>query len=279
MATHTETTPILGRMLRGSRVFVATAMVAAGVMYSPSVLHLAGPVAAGPVPQLVGASAPTVGSPSAQGAASPVPRPNGTTVAPVAGARVNASGTVLTWFNDFGGAPQVTHTAGTGWYYITFPNAPFYGNPTDGNSVLSVTPDTPSGDCTTVNADYGSILLGSGGSPKVIEVWTRDCTQGFADRWVLSSSSAVRQPPHQPLPARSPPLPVPGSTLWAPCSPGSTTSVAHPRSPIRPAVECLLPQVPQRPGARPEHRWQQHLVGHARHVFGRLHGGQRRLRQ
>ena len=184
MPTQTGTIPTLGRMLGGRRILVATAMVAAAVMYSPSVLHLARPVAASPVPHLAGASGHAVGSGEAQGAAPMlVPGPIGPTVAAIAGARVNASGTVLTWFNDYGGAPQVTHTAGSGLYFVEFPNAPVLGQYTGGNSILSVTPDTPSGDCTVVNADYAnSGAIAASAATSVIFVFTKDCTDSFADR-------------------------------------------------------------------------------------------------
>ena len=95
----------------------------------------------------------------------------------IAGARVNASGNVLYWFNDFGGAPTVTHHAGSGVYYVKFPNAPILGQNTGGNSVLSVTPDTPSADCTAVNADYAN-----SGTATVVAVETKDCKNTFADR-------------------------------------------------------------------------------------------------
>jgi hypothetical protein len=40
---------------------------------------------------------------------------------PVAGANINAAGTVLSFFNHRGGAPTVSHVAGSGRYDITFP--------------------------------------------------------------------------------------------------------------------------------------------------------------
>jgi hypothetical protein len=43
----------------------------------------------------------------------------------VAGVRLAADGTVLTWFNRRGGEPTVTHTAGTGLYSVTFPGSSF----------------------------------------------------------------------------------------------------------------------------------------------------------
>ena len=72
-------------------------------------------------------------------ASPPVATPAGASpVAAIAGARVNASGTVVNWFNDLGGAPLVTHTAGSGLYDVNFPNVP---NLASGhNTVLSVTP-------------------------------------------------------------------------------------------------------------------------------------------
>jgi hypothetical protein len=39
---------------------------------------------------------------------------------PLAGANVSSSGTVLRWFNRFGGKPTVEHTS-TGFYVLTFP--------------------------------------------------------------------------------------------------------------------------------------------------------------
>jgi hypothetical protein len=39
---------------------------------------------------------------------------------PLAGANVSSSGTVLRWFNRFGGKPTVEHTL-TGLYVLTFP--------------------------------------------------------------------------------------------------------------------------------------------------------------
>jgi hypothetical protein len=39
---------------------------------------------------------------------------------PLAGANVSSSGTVLRWFNRFGGMPTVEHTS-TGFYVLTFP--------------------------------------------------------------------------------------------------------------------------------------------------------------
>ena len=107
----------------------------------------------------------------------------------IAGARVNASGTVLAWFNDFGGAPQVSHTAGSGVYYLKFPNANILGQNNGGNSVLSVTADTPSADCTAVEADY----LGAGAATS-IAVETKNCTNTFNDRGFHWSSLAALRP-------------------------------------------------------------------------------------
>ena len=95
----------------------------------------------------------------------------------IAGARVNAAGQLLYWFNDFGGAPTVNHRAGSGVYYLKFPGAPILGQNSGGNSVLEVTPDTPSADCTAANADYANA-----GAATVIAVETKDCTNVFADR-------------------------------------------------------------------------------------------------
>jgi len=95
----------------------------------------------------------------------------------VAGARYNASGTLLYWWNDFGGAPTLSHSSGSGLYYVRFPGVPVLGQGNTANSVLSVTPDTPSADCTVANADY----LGAGATASVA-VETKDCTNSFADR-------------------------------------------------------------------------------------------------
>jgi len=92
----------------------------------------------------------------------------------LAGVRVGASGNVVNSFNTFGGgAPTIAHAAGSGIYYIHFPGAPIK----DGNSILAVTPDTPSGDCTATNADYAVT-----GKNPVVAVETKDCTNVFADR-------------------------------------------------------------------------------------------------
>lgn len=88
----------------------------------------------------------------------------------LAGARINSDGTVKDWFNAFGGAPTVQHSS-SGVYYLRFPSS----NIRDGNSVLLVTPDTPSGQCTAPIADYAS----SGAGP-VIAVITQDCKTGSA---------------------------------------------------------------------------------------------------
>jgi hypothetical protein len=91
----------------------------------------------------------------------------------VAGVRLTATGVDRTYFNTKGGPPTITHAAGSGVYYIQFPGAGI----TDGNSILEVTPDTPSVDCTAVNADYALAPTGP-----VIAVETKDCTNKFADR-------------------------------------------------------------------------------------------------
>jgi hypothetical protein len=39
----------------------------------------------------------------------------------LAGANISATGTVNSWFNNFGGAPTVSHTPASGVYVITFP--------------------------------------------------------------------------------------------------------------------------------------------------------------
>jgi hypothetical protein len=90
-----------------------------------------------------------------------------------AGVRVGPSGNDVNFFNTLGGAPTITHAANSGIYDIFFPGVPIQ----DGNSILLVTPDTPSGDCTAVNADYAG---GSQGVVVVVE--TKDCTNVFADR-------------------------------------------------------------------------------------------------
>ena len=91
-----------------------------------------------------------------------------------AGVRVRPSGSIVNSFNTFGGgAPTITHAAGSGVYYIHFPGAPIK----DGNSILVVTPDTPSADCTATNADYAGSSKGT-----VVAVETKDCTNVFADR-------------------------------------------------------------------------------------------------
>ena len=110
------------------------------------------------------------------GTPSPTAAPGTDTPTDIAGAHVNASGTVLTWFNAYGGAPTVTHS-GSGVYYLKFPNASITGGNTGGNSVLSVTPDTPSANCTAVDADYAN-----SGAATVLAVETKDCTNSFADR-------------------------------------------------------------------------------------------------
>ncbi|HTW09069.1 MAG TPA: hypothetical protein VME46_16290, partial [Acidimicrobiales bacterium] len=99
------------------------------------------------------------------------------TSAAIAGARVNAAGTVLYWWNYYGGKPTVSHSPGSGLYYVKFPKAPVLGDNTGGNSVLSVTPDTPSADCTMANADYAG-----SGATTLIAVETKDCTNSFTDR-------------------------------------------------------------------------------------------------
>lgn len=59
-------------------------------------------------------------------------------------------------------------------YDIYFPKLPVK----DGNSILSVTADTPSSDCTATNADYKDGTKGR----TLIVVETKDCTNVFADR-------------------------------------------------------------------------------------------------
>ena len=146
--------------------------------------------------------------------------------AAIAGARVNASGRVLNWFNDYGGAPKVTHGAGGGVYYIKFPHAPITGGNGGGNSVLSVTPDTPSANCTAVDADYAN-----SGASTVIAVETKNCTNSFAARGFHLVVVRTRPPTRSPPCARRVPLRAPGSTPRARCSPGSTPTAGRRRSP------------------------------------------------
>ena len=120
MPTQAGTIPILGRVLRGRRILVATALLAAEVS-SPSVLQLGGPVAAAPLPQLIGASGHTVGPKSSQGGTSPAPGPAGATLGPLLApvstprARCSIGSTISV------SCPLVTHTAGSGVDHITFP--------------------------------------------------------------------------------------------------------------------------------------------------------------
>jgi hypothetical protein len=89
------------------------------------------------------------------------------------GVRVTAAGKVVNSFNTFGGGnPRITHPS-TGVYDIYFRKAPIK----DGNSILLVTPDTPSADCTATSADYADR-----GKHVVVVVETKDCTNVFADR-------------------------------------------------------------------------------------------------
>ncbi len=46
----------------------------------------------------------------------------------LAGVRVNAAGTLLSWFNRSGGQPSIAHAAGSGQYTITFPGISFNAN-------------------------------------------------------------------------------------------------------------------------------------------------------
>jgi hypothetical protein len=68
----------------------------------------------------------------------------------VAGLSISADGTVTRYFNRYGGAPVISHTASSGVYYIGFPGKVF----TNTNSTLSATPDTPSNVSTSIIADY-----------------------------------------------------------------------------------------------------------------------------
>jgi hypothetical protein len=91
----------------------------------------------------------------------------------VAGLSMNAAGTVTRYWNRYGGAPVVSHTADSGVYYVGFPGKVF----TNTNSTLSATPDTPSSVSTAINADY---ITGAGVS---IAVLTKNSTDNaFADR-------------------------------------------------------------------------------------------------
>jgi hypothetical protein len=98
---------------------------------------------------------------------------SGTANTAIAGARVSATGRLLYWFNGYGGAPTVTHSAGSGIYELNFPGAPIL----NGNNVLEVTPDTPSAACTAVNADYANT-----GAATAVVVETKACTNVFADQ-------------------------------------------------------------------------------------------------
>jgi hypothetical protein len=91
----------------------------------------------------------------------------------VAGLSMNAAGTVTRYWNRYGGAPVVSHTADSGVYYVGFPGKVF----TNTNSTLSATPDTPSSVSTAINADY---ISGAGIS---IAVLTKNSTDNaFVDR-------------------------------------------------------------------------------------------------
>lgn len=91
-----------------------------------------------------------------------------------AGVRVSSAGKVVNYFNTFAKRkPTITHPE-TGVYDIYFPKAPVK----DGNSILAVTADTPSADCTATEADY----TGGSGGRTLIVVETKDCTNVFANR-------------------------------------------------------------------------------------------------
>jgi hypothetical protein len=68
----------------------------------------------------------------------------------VAGLVMNADGTVAGYFNRYGGAPVVLHTADTGRYTIGFPGKTF----TYGNSIISMTPNSGPIDGTAVTAGH-----------------------------------------------------------------------------------------------------------------------------
>ena len=153
----------------------------------------------------------------------PTPAPSGAASA-VAGAQVSAAGAVLSWFNDFGGQPQVTHGTGSGAYYLNFPNAPV-GQLASGNGVLSVTPDTPPADCTSASAAYSATAAGPHSYPyRPRTATTPPPTAGF----IWSCCRAHR--PARPW-APVPPLPALSSAPRAPCSAGSTISEASPGHP------------------------------------------------
>jgi hypothetical protein len=102
-------------------------------------------------------SNPPAGTPAGAGAA-------------IAGAQLTASGTVLSWFNDFGGEPKVTHSAGSGVYYLGFPEAPIGVPDAAANNLLSVTPSMAATACTAVDAGYAATA-----AVPLISVETMDC--------------------------------------------------------------------------------------------------------
>jgi hypothetical protein len=91
----------------------------------------------------------------------------------LAGALITSTGGVTSWFNAFGGAPTVTHAATTGVYDISFQGLDVQGD----NTVILVTPNTPSADCTATNASNAS-----NASTTFIVVETRDCDGDVEDR-------------------------------------------------------------------------------------------------
>ena len=90
----------------------------------------------------------------------------------LAGAPITAAGGVTSWFNAFGGAPTVSNPS-TGAYDISFQGF----DVEDDNTVMFVTPNTPSADCTATNASSAS-----NASTRFIVVETKDCDGTAVDR-------------------------------------------------------------------------------------------------
>ena len=90
----------------------------------------------------------------------------------LAGALITPAGGITSWFNAFGGAPTVTHPS-AGVYDISFDGLNVQGN----NTVMLVTPNTPSADCTATNASNAS-----NASTSFIVVETKDCDGTATDR-------------------------------------------------------------------------------------------------
>jgi hypothetical protein len=86
----------------------------------------------------------------------------------LAGANISVTGTVNSWFNNFGGAPTVSHTPVTGIYDITFPGL-------EGDLLSSQVVHQA-----TLIAEAGEISVFSlAGNPQVT---TRDSSGNPADR-------------------------------------------------------------------------------------------------